>query len=416
MRAEVVCVGTELLLGDIANTNAQAIGRELARIGIDCHVHTSVGDNEERIAEAIASALARADAVVLTGGLGPTQDDVTREAIARATGQRLVLDEALAETVRRKFARMRRGMPEANLRQAERPENAVPLENAVGTAPGLLVEQGGKVIYAVPGVPAEMEEMLARAVLPDLARRAGGTWAIVSRVVRACGMAESAVAEAVAPIWSRLGGSGVTMAFLTGSGEVRVRLAVKASSESAGAALLDEAERDVRSVLGSAVVGVDGDTLEVVIGRLLSERRWTLACGESMTGGMLSARITDVPGASAYFRGCVVSYASEAKEAALGVDPAALRESGPVSVEVARQMAAGARRLLGADVGLAISGVAGPAPHGGARVGSVVLAVSGPLGEAGREVRLPGGRATVRQMAATAALNLLRLYLQEALD
>jgi len=416
MRAEVIAVGTELLLGDIANTNAQAIGRELARIGVDCHVHTAVGDNVERIAEAISSAMERADAVIMTGGIGPTQDDITREAIALATGDRLIDDPALAEDLHAKFEKLGRPMAAINLRQAQRPERARPLPNPIGTAPGVLSEHDGKPIYAIPGVPAEMIAMLHASVLPDLARRAGPAASIVTRVVRVSGVTESGVAEALAPTWERLGPGDVTIAFLAGGGEVRVRLTAKAHSETAAAERLDEVEREVRGVLGPAVVGGGDETVELVVGRLLAERGWTLACAESVTGGLVAARITDIPGASATFRGGVVAYATDSKPSVLDVDPALIERHGVVSGPVARAMAAGARRVLEADVGLATTGVAGPAELDGKPVGSLVVAVSGPLGEVDREIRLPGERDNVRRLATTVALNLLRLYLLEALD
>ena len=416
MRAEVVAIGTELLLGDIANTNAQTIGRELARIGVDCYVHSAVGDNVERIAEALRAALERADAVVVTGGLGPTQDDVTREAIAALVGVPLIRDDRLVEELRSRFERMRRDMPESNLRQADRPEGAVSLPNPIGTAPGLLVEHEGKVIYAVPGVPSEMERMLQAEVLPDLARRSGEAASIVSRVIRVSGMAESAVGETLEPTWRALGPGDVTMAFLAGGGEVRVRLTAKGPSEAAANERLDQVEAEVRAALGPAVVGVGDETIELVVSRLLDDRGWTLAVAESVTGGLIAARMTELPGASTQFRGGVVSYATDAKSAVLDVDPSLIDEHGVVSGPVARAMAAGARKELDADVGIATTGVAGPTEFDGKPVGTVVLAVSGPMGEFDREVHLPGDRTTIRRIASGAALNLCRLYLLEALD
>jgi competence/damage-inducible protein CinA-like protein len=416
MRAEIIAVGTELLLGDIANTNAQTIGRELARIGVDCHVHTAVGDNVARIAEAIRGALDRADAVILTGGIGPTQDDVTREAIALATGDRLISDPALEDDLRAKFARLGRPMASINLRQAERPERARSIPNPLGTAPGVLAEHEGKVVYAIPGVPGEMVAMLRSSVLPDLARRAGPSSSIVTRVVRVSGMTESGVAEALAPAWQRVETGGVTIAFLAGGGEVRVRLTAKAASEAAANELLQEIESDVRRVLGAAVVGGADETAEIVVARLMGDRGWTLACAESVTGGLIAARITDVPGASAFFRGGAVVYATDAKTAVLDVDAAVVERHGVVSGAVAVAMAAGARSSFGADVGLATTGVAGPTELDGKPVGTLVAAVSGPLGDVAREIRLPGDRDNVRRLGTSVALNLLRLYLLDALD
>lgn len=412
MRAEVVTVGTELLLGDIVNTNAAHIGRALAGVGVDCHAHVTVGDNIERIGEAIDIALRRADAVIVTGGLGPTQDDVTREAIARSTGRRLVRDPVVEERIRARFREIGRPMADINLRQADVIEGARVIEQTVGTAPGLVVEQGDRVIYAVPGVPAEMRDMMDRAVLPDLIRRAGSNACIVSRVIHVAGMTESGIAEALAPRWDALVAD-VTMAFLAGGGEVRVRLTTKAEEAGRARAVLDGAEAGVRDALGVAVVGVDDETLEAVVGSLLCARGWTLGCAESLTGGGLGARITSVPGASAWFRGSIVAYAAPVKSALLGVPAEDLDRHGQVSVPVARAMAEGARVRLGADVGVALTGVAGPAEQG-RPVGDVVLAVAGPHGDTYRELRYPGDRATVRTLACAGALNLLRLYLLEA--
>ena len=413
MRAEVVAVGTELLLGDIVNSNAAEIGRALAEIGVDHYRSVAVGDNEGRIGEAIGAALERAEAVIVTGGLGPTQDDVTREAIAALTGRALRRDESIVQQLRERFASFGREMPERNLRQADVPEGATVIELTFGTAPGLIVPHGDGVIYAVPGVPAEMKDMLARAVLPDLMTRMGGAASIRSRVVRVAGVSESAVAEALAPVWDMLG-NGVTMAFLAGGGEVRVRLTAKGDDDARVTELLDAAEAAVRAALGSAIVGLDDETLEQVVGNLLLTHDWTLAAAESLTGGLFSSRVVSVAGASEYFRGSIVSYATDVKASALGVDQGVLDEHGPVSAPVARAMAAGARERLGADVGVALTGVAGPIEQG-KPVGTVVIAVDGPLGAAHREVRLPGDRNTVRTLATGAALNLLRLYLLEAL-
>lgn len=416
MRAEVVAVGTELLLGEIANTNAQVIGRELARIGVDCHVHTAVGDNIERIAESIVVAVGRADAVILTGGIGPTQDDVTREAIALATGDRLVDDPALAVDLRAKFERLGRPMASINLRQAQRPERARSIPNPIGTAPGVLAEHDGKVIYAIPGVPSEMIAMLHASVLPDLAGRAGPAASIVTRVVRVSGMTESGVAEALGPAWERVERSRVTIAFLAGGGEVRVRLTAKAGTEVEANERLDGIESDVRAVLGPAVVGGADETAEMVVARLFADRGWTLACAESVTGGLVAARITDVAGASAFFRGGAVTYATSSKSSVLGVDPGIVATHGVVSGPVALAMAAGVRAAFDADVGLATTGVAGPTELDGTPVGTMVVAVSGPRGDADRELRLPGDRDNVRRLATTVALNLLRLYLLDALE
>lgn len=409
MRAEIVGVGTELLLGEIPNTNAQTIALALAAIGVDCTRHVAVGDNEERIAAAVREGLERADAVIVTGGLGPTQDDVTREAIARACGRRLVRDERIVAEIRARFERMGREMPSANERQGDVVEGGEAIANPLGTAPGLRVAHEGAVVYALPGVPSEMVAMLEARVLPELAAGAGGGACIVSRIVRTAGLAESAVAEQLAPVWSGTR-DGVTLAYLAGGGEVRVRLTSKAASAEEALARLRAAEERVRGALGAAVVGVDEETLEAVALALLRSRGWRLACAESVTGGLVAARLTAVPGASAAFAGGIVAYEARVKEELLGVDAALLAGPGAVSAETARAMASGVRARTGADVGLATTGVAGPAEHG-APVGTVFIALDGPDGALARGLRLPGDREAVRALAVAATLNLLRLHL-----
>ena len=372
-----------------------------------------VGDNEERIASAMEVALSRADALIVTGGLGPTQDDVTREAIARATGRALHRDPSIEEWLRERWKRFGRPMAENNLRQADVPDGARVIEQTFGTAPGLIVEHDGKVIYAVPGVPAEMRDMMTRAVMPDLVRRAGGLSPITSRVVRIAGVSESSIAASLSDLWNVLG-ENVTMAFLAGGGEVRVRLTAKASSDTKAAELLGAAEAGVRAALGPAVVGTDDESIEKVVGTLLLARGWTFGAAESLTGGLLGARASSPPGASEWFRGSIVSYASDSKADVLGVSRDDLETHGPVSEPVARAMAAGARRVFDADVGVALTGVAGPTEQG-RPVGTVVAAVDGPMGTVARELRLPGDRETVRVLSAAAGLNLVRLYLLEAL-
>lgn len=404
MRAEIVGVGTELLLGDIVNTNASWIAQRLTTVGWGCYRHTVVGDNVERIADVLRGAMDRADAVIITGGLGPTQDDITREAVAVATGKSLRRDASIEDALRARFASFGRVMSEINLRQADVIEGARVIDATMGTAPGLIVEHSGTKLYLVPGVPREMKDMVERAVLPDL--RARGGVPIVSRVVRTAGVAESTIAELLGPAWESM--EGVTMAFLAGGGEVRIRL-----TSAADDARIENAIALVSATLGTAVVGLDEVTLEVAVGRALTERGWTLAAAESLTGGAFGARVTSVPGSSAFFRGSLVTYSLDTKVDVLDVDADLLALRGPVDAEVASQMASGARSRLGADVAVSMTGVAGPEEHGGHPPGTVVLAVVSPRGAETRQVRVPGDRATVRQIAVTAALNLVRLHLQD---
>jgi nicotinamide-nucleotide amidase len=414
VRCEIIGVGTELLLGQIVNTNAAWIGQRLADVGWDCLRHTVVGDNTERIAEAIREALGRADAVILTGGLGPTQDDVTREALAEVAGVALVRRPELEAWLRERFGGMGvQRMAEMNLRQADVPEGARTIDNPRGTAPGLIMEIDGKPVYAVPGVPREMEGMLEQVVLPDLAARAGEGRAIVSRTLRTAGVGESRLAERLTPMWEEVGtGRQVTMAYLASPGEVRVRLTAVGRTREEALAEIAPVEARVREELGDIVYGTDDKTLEAVVGRLLRGRGLTLATAESLTGGLLGGRITGIPGASDYYLGGVVAYATDAKASRLGVDPDLLAADGPVSEPVAAAMAEGARRAFGADLGLAATGVAGPTEQSGRRVGTLRLGVADAAGTASRTLTAPGDRTQIRLWTTTVALDLARRRLE----
>ncbi|HEX6208141.1 MAG TPA: competence/damage-inducible protein A [Actinomycetota bacterium] len=411
MRAEIVAVGTELLLGQIANTNAKELSERLAETGLDVLHHQAVGDNVDRIAEGVELALSRADVVVVTGGLGPTGDDVTREGLARAFGVELERRPEIEDFLRERFRRLERDMPESNLRQALVPAGAEYVLPERGTAPGLVLRRGERVVYAIPGVPAEMREMLEGTILPQLRERAGET-TIASRVVKTAGMAEAQVAELLDDLFE--GSTNPTVAYLAGSGEVRVRLTAKAASRTQALELIAPVEEEVRRRLGRAVYGSDDDLLEAVIGRMLQDRGWRVACAESLTGGALGARLTDVPGASLWFAGSAVSYTNEAKRDVLGVPQEVLDGPGAVSEECARAMAEGARRLYGTEVGVALTGVAGPNEQEGVAPGTVWVAVAGGGGEEVRKVVAPGDRDGVRRWAVQSALILLRKRLLEA--
>jgi nicotinamide-nucleotide amidase len=405
MRAEVVAIGTELLLGQIVDTNSAWIGSRLAEAGIDSLFQVKVGDNRGRIVEAVRASLARSDAVICCGGLGPTQDDITREALAEVMGVPLVRHPELADRVREIFAARGRQMADNNLRQADVPEGAVPIPQVQGTAPGLICPVGDRVVYAVPGVPHEMREMVERAVVPDLTARAGVTVPIVSRTLRTWGLSESRLAEVLAPRLDALEGTGnPTIAFLASGVEgIKVRVTVKAAPAEA-ARLLDAEEAGIRDLLGDAVFALDDDTMEVAVGRLLVRRGASLALAESLTGGMIASRITAVPGASGWFRGGVVSYASEVKWDVLGVD-----EGPVVTARAAQQMALGARRVLGATTGLAVTGVAGPTGAEGQPVGTLWVGLAIGDGDAEAvEVHGAGGRDQIRGWATITALDLLR--------
>jgi nicotinamide-nucleotide amidase len=415
---EVLAIGTELLLGQIVDTNSSWIGEQLAAVGISCFQQTKVGDNHARIVSALRAALGRTDAVICCGGLGPTQDDITREAIAEVMGVPLLRDPDLEVRLRERFAG--RDIPEINYKQADLPKGAEPILADVGTAPGLTCALGDKVIYAVPGVPSEMREMLERSVLADLVRRSGENATIRSRFLRVWGMTESKVAETVAPRVTALEGTSTTIAFLASATEgVRVRITARATGDGADAAVLralDAEQAELKALLGDAVGGVDDEGVEVVVGRLLAEAGLRLAVAESLTGGMLSARLTTVAGASGWFAGAVVSYGEDVKRALLGVGP------GPVvSAQAAAEMALGAARLLNADIGLALTGVAGPAEADGQPVGTVFVGLSGdgvdsranPGQPEVAQLSLGGNRYLVRERATTSSLDLLRRRLLE---
>ncbi len=400
-------VGTELLLGQIANTNARWISERLAELGIDVLHHQAVGDNHARVVEAIALAAARADVVIVTGGLGPTQDDLTRPALAEAAGAVLVRHPEIEAVLRERFRVRGRQMPDANLSQADVPEPGRSIEPERGTAPGLVVRVGEAIVYALPGVPSEMREMMEGTVLPELAPSAGAT-ALVSRTLRCYGLAESAISELLDDLYRA--STNPTIAYLAGGGEVHVRLSAKATAATA-AAMLDELERTVRERLGEHVYGTGSDALEVVVGRLLVERGATIACAESLTGGGLGERLSSVPGASSYFLGSAVTYAAAAKRSILGVSDATLSGPGPVSPQCAAEMAAGARRAFGADIGVALSGAAGPEGHGGAEPGQVWVAIEADGVAHQTGFRWPYDRELVRRFSELAAMDLVRRHL-----
>jgi nicotinamide-nucleotide amidase len=405
MDCEVVAIGTELLLGQVIDTNSSWIGEQLALVGISCRQQTKIGDNPERMVVAIRDALDRADAVVCCGGLGPTQDDITREALARVMGVELELDEDRADVIRWMFRGRDRRMPENNLLQAYKPVGAEFLETQPGTAPGLRCEIGDKVIYAVPGVPWEMKQMMAADILPDLQRRAGISSVIRSRTFRTWGESESGLAERLADRFAELDAVGnPTIAFLASGAEgLKVRVTAKAETETAALDLLAVEETYLRGLLGEYVFGIDDETMESVVLDLLRSRGQTLAVAESLTGGLLASRLVGIAGASDVFVGGVVAYDSKVKFDLLGVP------EGPViTEETARAMALGVRKLLGADVGLATTGVAGPTDQEGKSPGTVCFAVAVGDEVTTAEVRLPGERTLVRELSVITVLSALR--------
>ncbi len=406
MIVEVIAVGTELLYGQTVNTNAATIGAKLADAGLE-HQHSSVvGDHPDRMEDAIRLAVTRADAVIITGGLGPTQDDITREAIAAATGRKLAFSDEYADRLRKWWASRGREMPESNLQQAQYPEGADLLDNPKGTAPAIRLESRGTVIYAVPGVPAELEVLLDLYVIPQLSERADDR-VVLNRVLRTYGESESRLGELLADVYDD---GNPSMAFLATAAEIKIRLTAKAETREEAETLVAPMEKTVRERLGRLVFGTDDETIEAIIMGLAAEKGWTLGTAESATGGMVAARITSIPGASAFFRGSIVAYHEGVKTGVLGVPPALLDEHGVVSEPVAIAMADGAARVLGADVVVSVTGSAGPDPQE-QPVGTMVIAVHTPEKTMARTVSLPGDRERIRTYTTTGALQLVRLAL-----
>ncbi len=409
LRAEVVAVGTELLIGQIVDTNSAWIGERLARSGIDCLQQTKVGDNVQRIALVMRAALDRADAVIVCGGLGPTHDDVTREALAEVLGVPLRRDPEALRLLQAVFAQRGRGMPASNLRQADVPEGASIIPQRLGTAPGLICPAGEKVVFAVPGVPDEMKEMLERVVLPELHRRAGEPAVILSRTLRTWGFGESRLAEMLTPRLEALEATGPgvpTIAFLASGIEgIKVRLTVKAADEGEARRALAAEEEAIRAVLGPAVFGVDGETMEDAVGAMLAAAGLRLAVAESFTAGLIAARIGVVPEAGRWFAGAVVSPDGEGLQRALGIPAQGEGAAGAMALAV--------RRLLGADVGLSTTSLASPpapaesGPHDPPVRLIAGLALPGqPAAE--RQLDLVGGRLRSREIATITALDTLR--------
>jgi len=414
MDLELLSVGTELLLGEIVDTNAAYLAEKLSELGINVYHKTTVGDNAERLAAALRVILGRADVVLATGGLGPTEDDITAAVVARVMGVDLVEDEVSAERIR-SFARQR-GLTVLGslLKQARVPRGAIVVPNPVGTAPGFIHVNDGKTAIALPGVPAEMKAMAEQTVLPYLAGRAqaAGGAVIVSRILRLAGIGES---QAEAEISDLIRGSNPTVAPYAKTFEVHLRIGARAPDREAAQAMIAPLEAEIRRRLGQHVYGVDGETLEAAIGGMLRKRGKTLALAESCTGGLIGHRITNVPGSSDYLLASLVTYSNQAKVNLLGVPAETIAQHGAVSEETARAMAEGVRVTCGADVGVSVTGIAGPTGATPEKpVGLTYIAVANQTGTVIEEHRLRGDRLMVKERAAQTALYLLYRRLREA--
>lgn len=410
VKAELISVGTELLLGEIVDTNAQYLGARLPGLGIDLYYISKVGDNLDRLTEVIDRARNRSDLVITTGGLGPTEDDLTREAIARVLHEKLEIDPGLERQLREFFARRGVAMPERNVKQAALIPSARALPNPRGTAPGWWVERDGHLIVAMPGPPTEMGRMWEEEVAPELERRRPGS-VLVSRTLKTVGLGEGNVDELVSPL---LKSKNPTIGVYARPDGVQLRIAAKAPSREEAHRLVEPVEADIRRLLGDIVWGADDQTMEEVVGDLLRRNGLTLATMESCTGGLLANAITNVPGSSAYFRGGLIAYATEMK-VEWGVDQEIIAEHGAVSAECACAMARAAHERLDADVGVGITGVAGPDPQEDKPPGTVHIGLDAAF-TAPRSIsyQFAQGREAVKRRAVTTALGLMRRMLLDA--
>ena len=412
MIAELVTTGSELLLGQIVNTNAAYMAQELNKIGVDVCFQTTVGDNRARMKEVLAYAMSRADLVITSGGLGPTRGDITKEVSAEVMGRTMALNEECAARLKTHFAKIGREMTENNLRQAMIPEGAHIFVNHAGTAPGVAMEKEGKLLVNLPGPPSEMKDMFHRSLLPYLAVKYGVSAVIFSRVLHTFGIGESMLETKLDDLV--LAQKNPTLAFLVRPTGVIIRITAKAESAAAAEKLIAPMEKEIRARIGDFVYGVDDEKLEEIVGRMLLERRLAVATAESCTGGLVASRLTDVAGSSEYVKGGVVSYTDEVKAEILGVSKDLLESYGAVSEPVARAMAEGVRHKLGAEVAVSTTGLAGPG--GGTEempVGTVFIAVSGNDGTIVERHRFPGTRGQVKFRASQAALALLRRYINQ---
>lgn len=410
MRAEIISVGTELLLGEIVDTNAPYLSGALSEIGIDVFYRVTVGDNAARLADTLKTALSRAELIITIGGLGPTQDDLTKESIAEALGERMVTDPESEKAIRELFERRGIHIVPSNMKQALRPESGIAIPNDMGTAPGLVVEKGGKTVIALPGPPGEFIPMVEGFVIPYLSRKSTGAPAvIVSKTLRVSGIGESAAEERISDL---IGGKNPTIAPYAKSSEVHFRITAKASDRETALDMIAGLETQARERLGDYVYGTDDETLESVVVRMLVERGLKLALAESCTGGMVANRITNVPGSSEAFLAGVVAYSNKAKTDFLDVPGGLIEVYGAVSPKVAEAMAAGIAARTGADVAVGITGIAGPG--GGTPekpVGLVYIALKTPGEITVTKSIFGASRLDIKLRASQTALNVIRTYL-----
>lgn len=409
MNAEVICIGTELLLGDILNTNCQYLAQELANLGIPHYYQTVVGDNVKRIHQVLDIAIARSSILIFTGGLGPTPDDLTTETIASFFNTPLVEDAAIIEDIETKFGGLGRVMFPSNRKQALIPQGAMTLPNPTGTAPGIIWQpKPNLTIMTFPGVPSEMKRMWRDTAVPFLKSQGWGKDTIYSEMMRFRGIGESALAEKVAHLFDR---ENPTVAPYAGKGEVRLRIAAKAANQTEAEVMIKPVATEIKKIAGLDYFGSNQDTLASVVGKLLQSAGQTLSVAESCTGGGLGAMLTEIPGSSSYFLGGIIAYANHVKQSLLNVDRQDLEKYGAVSEPVARQMALGVKQRLQTDYGIGITGIAGPGGDTETKpVGLVYIGLATPETTIAREYRFgkQRGRELIRYLSSCSALDLLR--------
>lgn len=409
MIVEIVTTGTELLLGQIINTNTPFLSKGLNELGFDVLYHSTVGDNKIRMAEVLTHALQRADIIITSGGLGPTQGDITKEVTADLLNLPLVLDADSAEHIKAYFAHRQLTMPESNLRQGMIPNGAIVIKNERGTAPGVIIEHGSKTIIHLPGPPHELEGMFEQAVAPYLKKRFPAQGIIVSKILQTYGIGESALEEKIKDFI--LSQSNPTIALLAKQGEVIIRLTAKSNTVIEGENLITKLEEQLRQRIADYIWGLDNDTIEANIGRILTEKQLTLALAESCTGGLITSRITDISGSSNYLMGSIVCYTNEIKINFVDVPQQIIADHGAVSHQTASYLATGIRRKFTASLGMGITGIAGPTGATPTKtVGTVYIAIDGPNGVQCKKYTFNGQRTDIKYRISQAALHMLRQY------
>ncbi|MCX7921805.1 MAG: competence/damage-inducible protein A [Clostridia bacterium] len=407
MNAEILAVGTELLMGQIANTNAQYISGRLSEQGINVYYHSVVGDNPRRLKESLELALKRSDVVIMTGGLGPTQDDLTKETVAEILNRKLILHQESLEKIKAFFQSINRPMTENNIKQAYLPEGSLIIRNDKGTAPGCIIEADGKVVIMLPGPPSEMKPMFEHTVIPYFSEKSD--YKIESKYLRIFGVGESAMEEQLIDMIEKQ--VNPTIAPYAKEGEVTLRVTARCGKQENAAELIEPVVREITNRLGNAVYSTDNKNLEEVAGELLINHNISIALAESCTGGLVTSKLTNIPGISKVLNRTVVSYSNEAKIESLNVSPDTLQKHGAVSKETAEEMAIGTREAARTDIGVSITGIAGP--EGGTEekpVGLVYIALADKNGVCSKELRLWGDRSRIRNTTSLFVFDMIRRY------